>query len=237
MKLLAFDTSTDTLSIAVGCGTSNGMQTWDYTGSGGAQASTDLIPKVMELMAQAQLRLEELDAICFGAGPGSFTGLRTACSVAQGLAFGAQRPVLAVNTLLAVAETARWQVAAQAEAFEVTTLLDARMDEMYAARFAFLAGKWTELESAALVPPAGYVVPHVAAGNVFKVYADRLNVSDQTVITCLPTAAAMLRLAPQLLAEGKSVSAEQALPLYIRDKVAKTTAERAADKAALSAAG
>jgi tRNA threonylcarbamoyladenosine biosynthesis protein TsaB len=212
------------------------MQTWVYTGSGGAQASTDLIPKVMELMEQAQLRLEELDAICFGAGPGSFTGLRTACSVAQGLAFGAQRPVLAVNTLLSVAETARWHVAPQADAFDVATLLDARMDEMYAARFVFQDGMWTELESAALVRPEGYVVPHVAAGNVFKVYAERLNLSDQTVIACLPTAGAMLRLAPQLLAQGTAVTAEQSLPIYIRDKVAKTTAERAAEKSVALAA-
>jgi tRNA threonylcarbamoyladenosine biosynthesis protein TsaB len=128
-------------------------------------------------------------------------------------------------------------VAAQANVFEVTALLDARMEEMYTAQFAYQAGMWTELEAAALVRPDSFLMPQVAAGNVFKVYADRLNVSDQTVITCLPTAAAMLRLAPQLLAEGKAVSAEQALPLYIRDKVAKTTAERAAEKAALSAAG
>ena len=85
MKLLAFDTSTEIMSIAV----AHDAQLWQHTGAGGAQASSTLIPAIQALMAQAGLRLEQLDAIVFGRGPGSFTGLRTACSVAQGLAFGA----------------------------------------------------------------------------------------------------------------------------------------------------
>src|SRR4051794_16897671 len=104
-KILAFDTSTETLSIAL----TDGRQTWQHTGAGGAKASAALIPAVLALLAEAGLRLAELDAIAFGAGPGSFTGLRTACSVAQGLAFGADVPVLPVDTLLAVAEEARHQ--------------------------------------------------------------------------------------------------------------------------------
>ena len=97
------------MSIAVQRGTGDGATLWQHNAAGGAQTSTHLIPEIQRLMALAQLRFEDLDAIVFGAGPGSFTGLRTACSVAQGLAFGAAVPVLPVDTLLAVAEEARWQ--------------------------------------------------------------------------------------------------------------------------------
>ncbi|RZL04754.1 MAG: tRNA (adenosine(37)-N6)-threonylcarbamoyltransferase complex dimerization subunit type 1 TsaB, partial [Rubrivivax sp.] len=101
--LLAFDTSTSELSVAV---TARG-QVWEHTGPGGAQASSTLIPTVQALLRDAGVTLAELDAIAFGRGPGSFTGLRTACAVAQGLGFGADVPLLPVDTLLAVAEDAR----------------------------------------------------------------------------------------------------------------------------------
>ena len=100
---LAFDTSTDVLSL----GLSARGQTTLRTLAGGAQASAQLIPQVLDLLAQASLGLADLQAIVFGRGPGSFTGLRTACAVAQGLAFGANVPVLPIDTLLAVAEDAR----------------------------------------------------------------------------------------------------------------------------------
>ena len=95
MRVLAFDTSTDTLSVAV----QHGAQVLEHSGPGGAQASTTLIPAIRALLAQAGLTFARLDAVVFGRGPGSFTGLRTACSVAQGLAYGAGVPVLPVNCL------------------------------------------------------------------------------------------------------------------------------------------
>jgi len=101
VKLLAFDTSTETLSIAVGAGA--GRPVLETSRPGGAQASAALIPAIQDLLRQAGLALEELDAIAFGRGPGSFTGLRTATAVAQGLGFGAGVPVLPIDTLLAVA--------------------------------------------------------------------------------------------------------------------------------------
>ena len=104
MNLLAFDTGTEMMSIAVARTVDGQLRQWQHSASGGAKASTELIPDILGLMQQAGLRLDSLDAICFGSGPGSFTGLRTACSVAQGLAFGAKVPVLAVDSLLAVAE-------------------------------------------------------------------------------------------------------------------------------------
>jgi tRNA threonylcarbamoyladenosine biosynthesis protein TsaB len=125
------------------------------------------------------------------------------------------------------------------------------MDEMYAATYAFEGGQWTELQSSALVKPEDLrqfsmdrvdqkTQPWVMAGNVFAVYGERVALDDPAGaqalrLPALPTASAMLRLAPQLLAAGKTVVAEHALPSYIRDKVAKTTAERAAEKAAVHA--
>ena len=249
MNLLAFDTGTEMMSIAV-CRTVDGqVQLWQHSAAGGAKASTDLIPAILALLQQAGLRLDALDAICFGSGPGSFTGLRTACSVAQGLAFGARLPVLAVDSLLAVAEEARHQALGGQPSGAVTAVLDARMDEMYGATYGFDAGQWSELTGSVLVKPeellrvalSGPPAPWVLAGNVFAVYGDRVAQQDPAAatalrITALPTAAAMLRLAPQLLAAGKAVAAEHALPSYIRDKVAKTTAERMAEKAAAQAA-
>lgn len=244
MKLLAFDTSTDVMSIAVSRDDGAASGLWQLQAEGGAKASTGLIAGVLELMRQSGMVLAELDAICFGCGPGSFTGLRTSCAVAQGLAFGANVPVLPVNSLLAVAEDARYTALAAADSGQVTALLDARMDEIYTATFAFNAGIWCELQAAVLLKPEGVTLPQpdagvaAAAGNAFAVYGERLVglPVDAPRFQALPQAAAMLRLAPQLLAAGKAVSAEHALPTYIRDKVAQTTAERAAIKAAQAAA-
>jgi tRNA threonylcarbamoyladenosine biosynthesis protein TsaB len=222
-KFLAFDTSTDVMSVAV----TNGSRVWQHTGPGGAKASTTLIPVILTLLAEAGLALGDLQAIAFGRGPGSFTGLRTACAVAQGLAFGANGgagiPVLPIDTLLAVAEEARLQQ----ESPHITALLDARMDEMYVQRYACSQGVFTPLDACELMRPE-QLQPDAStlyAGNVFGVYADRLPAGLKTV-SCLPTASAMLRLAPALAASGHGVPAAQALPLYVRDKVAQTTVER-----------
>lgn len=236
MKLLAFDTSTEQLSIAV----RHGDRTWMHTGAGGAQASAALIPSVLDLLAQAQLTPGELDAIVFGRGPGSFTGLRTACSVAQGLAFGARRgggvPVLPVDTLMAVAEEARLRSGATS----VLALLDARMNEIYGAAYAWsTSGGWTPVNGISVGKPEQLVLPAggsdggrawVLGGNAWAAYGERFPavLDGLPRIDALPTANALLSLAPTLLAAGKAVPADQALPLYIRDKVAQTTAERAA---------
>ncbi len=231
MKLLAFDTSTEILSVAV----TDGTQVWQHTGPGAAQASGALIPAVLDLLTQAGLALADLDALVFGRGPGSFTGLRTACSVAQGLALGAKLPVLPLDTLLAVAEEARCQHQPGADALQLTALLDARMDEMYVQRFAYAAGAWAALDTCTLCRPEDFQpgpAGTLLAGNVFKVYAGRLPAwPAPQCIEALPTASAMLRLAPALLAAGHGVDAAEALPLYVRDKVALTTEERAGVKA------
>ncbi len=204
-----------------------------YQGAGGAQASATLIPAIHELLTQAGLRLTELDAIVFGRGPGSFTGLRTACSVAQGLAFGAGVPVLPVDTLLAIAQEAY----ERAGVTQVLALLDARMDEVYGAMYEHDAGVWRQRGGFQLGRPETVAVPPgwAMAGNVFAAYGARLPPGHPR-IEALPTAQALLRLAPAMVAAGQAVPAAGALPLYIRDKVAQTTEERAASRAALPAA-
>lgn len=242
LNLLALDTSTEWMSLAVQ--RAGVAQPWTHHAAGGALTSTQLIPQIQALMAQAQLRFAALDAIVLGIGPGSFTGLRSACAVAQGLAFAAEVPLLPLDTLLAVAEDARLQWAAPAP-FHVTALLDARMDEMYAASYIFQSEVWTTSKRCSLIKPenlanfcglssaplASTALPDAAtqvlAGNVFGAYGARLPDTLTQRINALPTADALLRLAPAWLAAGHAVPAAQALPTYVRDKVAQTTQERA----------
>jgi tRNA threonylcarbamoyladenosine biosynthesis protein TsaB len=217
MKLLAFDTSTETMFIAL----TDGQKTWQHTAEGGAKTSSALIPAIMALLKEANLTLQQLDAIVFGRGPGSFTGLRTACSVAQGLAFGAGGvQVLPLNTLLAVAEEARFNLTESADSTYVHAVLDARMGEVYAASYVYKNGLWDSKSEIQLCKPDQLLFE---AG--FRLAGNCLD--DANRIYALPTATAMLRLAPTMLAAGLGVPADQALPLYVRDKVAQTTAERA----------
>ncbi len=232
MNLLAFDTSTEALSIAVG----RTDQVWSHSGVGGAQASATLIPAILRCLAQAGLRLAELDAIVFGRGPGAFTGLRTACAVAQGLAFGARPggvPVLPVDSLLALAEEARHQYGV----VQLVAVLDARMDQVYSAGYSWDGQRWSEPVELGLRAPQELLLPSgwAMAGNAFAAYGERL-AAGAAGLAALPTAQALLRLAPELLAAGLAVPAEQALPRYIRDQVAQTTQQRADARAALAAA-
>ena len=246
MHLLAFDTSTDAMSLAVARDLGPQGTVWARTASGGAQASATLLPFVLELMQQARLGFADLDAIAFGCGPGAFTGLRTACSVAQGLAFGAhglpfgrELPVLPVDTLLTMAEVARHQLSGAA-GFRVLVLLDARMDEVYNAAFEFDGSLWHQSQAhqlgaaEQLAAPASWSgAPYWLAGNVFDSIGLRLgSFAGLQRVAVLPDATAMLRLAPALLAGGHAVAPELALPTYIRDKVAQTTQQRLAAKAA-----
>jgi tRNA threonylcarbamoyladenosine biosynthesis protein TsaB len=219
MKLLAFDSSTETLSVAVQAGTA----VLEHTDAGGPRASALLIPVVEQLLARAGLAMSGLDAIVFGRGPGSFTGLRTAAAVAQGLGFGAGVPVLPLDTLLAVAEEAH----ILAGPTRVVALLDARMGEVYCAAYERQGADWIARREPALLRPeqvavsAGWSV----AGNVAPPEG------GGPWVAAMPTARALLRLAPARLAQPAALAAAQALPLYIRDKVAQTTQERAADRA------
>jgi tRNA threonylcarbamoyladenosine biosynthesis protein TsaB len=245
--LLAFDTSTERL--AVGLSTATGV--WTAIEPGGARSSQRLIPLIHELLQRAQTSLSELDAIAFGCGPGAFTGLRTACAVAQGLAFGAGKPVLAIDSLLIVAEDARLAELAVStteisDAVDEGTwwvAVDARMDEVYAAQYAHRSGDWRVVS-----PPALYTLaalaqrwqaapPRRIAGNAVSVFADRLPLAQSRCVAAeTDRAGALLNLAAQAWRDGAVTSPDDALPIYLRDKVALTSAERDTRRAAAAAA-
>jgi tRNA threonylcarbamoyladenosine biosynthesis protein TsaB len=227
MKLLALETSTDTMSIAV----QHGDAVFMHTGAGGAQASATLIPAIEALMQQAGLQYAQLESIAFGRGPGSFTGLRTACSVVQGLAFGANVRVLPVDTLLALAQEARLM---QPDAAQILAVLDARMGEVYAQYYDFNSKLFNKYRGELLKKPSDLKIETTTApwlaGNCRPSLDAQLPDAILALphLACLPTARALLHLAPSLMAQGALVEAQEALPLYIRDKVALTTAEREA---------
>jgi tRNA threonylcarbamoyladenosine biosynthesis protein TsaB len=236
MKLLALDTSTDTMSIAV----QRGEAVFAHTAAGGAQASGTLIASIEILMAQAGLQYAQLDAIVFGRGPGSFTGLRTACAVVQGLAFGAQVSVLPVDTLLALAQEAKLLAANEhLDTTRVLAALDARMGEVYIDYYEFNSALRSIYLGNMLKRPENIfehldTLPTLIAGNIRPALDAQLPANARAVpyLACLPTARALLQLAPSLIASGGLVDAQDALPVYIRDKVALTTAERQAHNAA-----
>ncbi len=240
--LLSFDTATEHASLAL----SSAAGVWTRDVPGGAQASATLIPDLLALLAEAGSTLAEVDAIGFGCGPGAFTGLRTACSVAQGLAFGAGKPVLALDSLLLVAEDARLQTS-RSEPFTVWVAMDARMDEVYAACYHWPGdapeARWLRRQAPALytvdaMQAAWDTTPaDVIAGSALPAFGARLLPG---AAVCVPQAAsrakALLTVAQQAWADGAVLDAAQALPLYLRDKVAQTTVERDAARAAKDAA-
>ena len=227
--MLAFDTSTEALSVALHC--EAGSYAWN--GPGGAAASAQLLPQIRRLLQQGGIELAQLQAIAFGSGPGAFTGLRTACAVAQGLALGAALPVLPVDSLLIVAEGVR---AEHPDApADIDVVMDARMGEVYAGRYRWAAGRWWCHGEAALRTLDGLHAlwalqpPLCVAGSAVPAFGARLHSGAALrVAGDIDRAAALLRVAQQLWQDHGGIDAAQALPLYLRDKVAMTVAERAA---------
>lgn len=238
--LFAFDTATDVVHLVL----VQGERVRSQSLPGGAQASAALLPAIRDLLAHGGLTLRDLDAIAFGHGPGAFTGLRTACAVAQGLAVGADRPLLALDTLAALAESARQQ---GETGDAVWSVLDARMGEVYAARWhRGTDGGWTADGPVALYSPAALAEaivrdPAPLAGNALTVQAEVLGplaarLGLATWPAAVPDGAALAVLARVAQGRGAWINPAQALPLYVRDKVAQTTAEREALRAAAGAA-
>ncbi|WP_426191161.1 tRNA (adenosine(37)-N6)-threonylcarbamoyltransferase complex dimerization subunit type 1 TsaB [Massilia sp. DWR3-1-1] len=233
LTILAIETSSELASCALlREGTLRSRES-----SGVRTHSQSILPMVQDLLAEAGIVLADCDAIAYGAGPGSFTGVRTAAGIAQGLAFGAGLPVVPVVTLAAMAQRCREASGAD----EVLAVLDARMGEVYWARYRHDDGAgWRILDAPALAAP-GAVPPAVTAtacGNGFTAYPDAF-ADAALALDVMPHAGAIAALAAIEFAAGRSVAAADAQPLYLRNKIAFTSAERLvinADKAAAAAA-
>ena len=234
LRILAIETSSELASAALLNGTEITLRRTD----GVTNHSAAILPMLQSLLTEAGIRLADCDAIAYGSGPGSFTGVRTACGVVQGLAFGAGLPVIPVVTLLAMAEACR----GNSGAVDVLTVLDARMGEVYWAQYHFddASGAWQTRIEPTLSAPA-LIAPMVVAGlhlvgNGFIAYADKFVLPAELLSlaeTALPCADAIVRLAVQAFAAGAVLNAEQAQPLYLRNKIALTIAERAAVAASI----
>ncbi|MBV8123712.1 MAG: tRNA (adenosine(37)-N6)-threonylcarbamoyltransferase complex dimerization subunit type 1 TsaB, partial [Paucibacter sp.] len=171
--LLSLDSSTETLAVALSYPGGRLL----YEGAGGPMASERMVPEAMQLLARAGMNLNELDAVAFAAGPGAFTGLRTACAVAQGLALGANKPVLALDSLMLVAEDAHQQALATGVVLPTPlwVAVDARMNEIYAAAYERDEAGWRTLQAPALYSlPAlqSHWEPAAVAGNALQLFEE-----------------------------------------------------------------
>lgn len=188
--------------------------------------SETLLPLVRELLAEAGVSIAQLDAVAFGAGPGAFTGLRVACGAAQGLAVAGDVPVVPVCSLEAMAALSGGET--------VLAMLDARMSEVYSGWYRQTDAGYALAGEIRVGTPDSLVLPDgthwLACGNALAAYPGlRERISTAGVALrpeILPTAAAVARLAAPRVARGESVDPAWAAPLYVRDKVAKTVAER-----------
>jgi tRNA threonylcarbamoyladenosine biosynthesis protein TsaB len=233
VNLLALETSTHQLSVAL-LMDNRLIERSEICINGG---SDRLLPWVQQLLAEAGISLQQLDVIAFGVGPGSFTGLRMACGVAQGLAYGADLPVIPVVTLAALALSA-----VPSGHGRVLVCLDARMNEVYSAAYEVQGAEAEEIEVNEIVapsvcPPELLSVPSgkgwQGCGDGFAKYADTLALRLGDAIAAVnpqipPLAPAVARLAARQFRQGNMLSAAEAVPFYVRDKVALTTQERLA---------
>ena len=212
MRFAAIETSTEWCSVALW---TDGEIT-ALERRAGNRHSEFALPMLERLLGK-----NSLDAVAFGAGPGAFTGLRIACGLAQGLAFGRGLPVIGISTLEAMAQ--------ESGAARVVACIDARMREVYYAALEKRAGRWHEVIAAQCVAPQSAPPPGdgwLGVGSGFEVYGAELKGKVSVMKPALhPTAIAVAQLAAPRLAAGEGVDAAEAAPVYLRDKVALTQEE------------
>lgn len=245
--ILAIESSTDLASVALHSGepqsaTRNRVPARVYCRQvNGVQShSQTVLPMVQSVLAEAGLSLAQCSAIAFGAGPGSFTGVRTACGIAQGLGFGSDLPVLPVDTLAAAAQACRDALGSN----EVLVVIDARMGQVYWGQYHWLADSETpgwqmvvaprlDLPSA-VQPVATHIESLACCGNGFAAHAAAFEGRDFAVharADLMPHAVQIAALAQPMFAAGRALPARDAQPIYLRNDVALTTAERAIKRA------
>lgn len=219
MRFAALETSTEWCSVALWLdGEIRALEQ-----RAGQRHAELALPMLRLLLRRAAMGVEALEAVAFGAGPGSFTGLRIACGIAQGIALARELPVLAVSTLEALAE--------ESGAERVVACLDARMHEVYYARLERDGPHWRMPEPARCIAPQDISRPSgdggYGCGSGFAAYADLAARIGVTVLPGIhPSAHAVARLAAPRLAAGEGADAALAAPFYMRDKVAMTIEER-----------
>jgi tRNA threonylcarbamoyladenosine biosynthesis protein TsaB len=222
LKLLAVETSTELCSTAL----LRGDELLVEQVLAPNQHAEHLEPMVRRLLRRSGLGVRDLDALAFGQGPGSFTGIRIGCGFVQGLAFAAGLPVVPVPSLLALAE--------QSGASRVVSALDARMGEAYLAAYSRMGGDWNPVIAPQLARegslPSLPGRDWVATGSGFDAF-DWLRGAYSSQVahrieTDVPRASAVARVAARAFLRGEGLPAEKAAPLYLRDKVAMTIAER-----------
>lgn len=216
MKIAAFETAGDWCSVALWLD----GEVRAAEARAGQRHGELVLPMLESLLAQARLAIRDLQAVAFGAGPGSFTGLRIACGIAQGLAFARGLPACGVSTLEALAE--------ESGARRVVACLDARMGEVYYCALEKDGARWREVVPAQCVAPDRVPRPPgadwIGCGSGFAAYGDMG--FDRVYPEIHPGAAAVARLAAPRLAAGEGVDAARIAPVYLRDKVALTSEER-----------
>ena len=223
MNILALDTSTEYCSTAVW----RDGALFERDVHAGQRHSELLLGMIDEVLAESGVTVAGLDAIAYGSGPGTFTGLRIGCGVAQGLAYAADRPTVGVGTLLALATGSG--------ATRVVCCLDARMQQVYYAAYVYESLAWRAAHEPALYAPA--LVPDIAGegwtgcGSGFIAYRDVLtqrygNQLSRIVPDAHPRARDIAELAVAAYRNGEATAADDAMPWYIRDKVALKTDER-----------
>ena len=225
LKLLALDTATEACSVAVWADGAT-IERLEL----GSQHSERILPMVQEVLAEAELTLKQLDAIAFGRGPGSFTGLRIGAGVTQGLAFGAGLPVVPVSSLAALAQGV--------DAPKVLAAFDARMQQVYWGAYVRNAQGLMGLQGGEIViAPKDVPMPDGAgwmgAGGGWDQYAGELSLRLGDKINewrrqCLPRARHVAELGAAAFQAGQAVPPEQALPVYVRDEVAAKQSRRGA---------
>ena len=231
MKILALDTSTEACSAAI---YQDGIVEQRFELA--PREHTKLIlPMIDELLANAELKISQLDALAFGCGPGSFTGVRIATGIAQGLAFGADLPVVPVSTLASVAQA----VYEEHQHQHVLAAIDARMGEVYWSQYQLgedgimvLTGEELVIKPEQVSAIAG--INWVGAGTAWDVYAEQLNQAIPQAVSnlyadVLPQSSMMAKIAASVFQKGQAVSAQQALPVYLRNDVAKKAKDQSAN--------
>ena len=226
MNILALDTCTEMCSAAVMI---NG-KTYERSELTQRGHSEKILGMLDAVMAEAKCTLADIDVVAFGRGPGSFTGVRIGIGVAQGIAFARQLPVIPVSTMAAVAQLAIDNHAAT----RIAVAMDARMGEVYAAHFVAENGLAEKLDEEQVCAPDKFHpadnAQWFAAGTGWDEYGSLLTqnfaqqISDKQAL--LPTASAIAKLAYTAAQKGQTISAEQAVPVYLRDNVAKKKGEQ-----------